>query len=176
MVGPNVVFTVAIRWGRVGSLGSRQVKTFYSSSSMLSWIEKMVWSKKEKGYVEQQRAGAGAPKGSQQSAPPPKAKRPRREPTGKARASKKTYKIYGSKRGKPIHTRVGGRVYIPTGQSKFSKGDNPEVVVGSDGRASVIDPQTGHTQYWDGFDEVKTWVNDLVIEALVTKFNSVLSS
>lgn len=159
---------VLVRWGRRGTTGARQIKYFQSYEAMKDWISMKIRSQLNQGYVEQARPGSS----QQSSAPPPKAKRP--EPTGKARASKKTYKIYGSKRGKPIHTRVGGRVYVPQGTSKFSKGDNPEVSVGSDGRASVMDPKSGHTQTWDGFDEVKKLVDDLVIESLVCKFNDAL--
>lgn len=154
---------VIVRWGRRGTMGQSQVRMFKTRDEMKKWLDKKVREQLAQGYQES--LNANRPNNNNAGTPPPSAKRP--EPTGKARASKKNYKVYGPKRGAKIHTRVGGRVYIPTGQTKFSKGDNPEVAVGSDGRASVMDPKTGHTQTWDGFDEAVKYINRLVLEAVM---------
>lgn len=81
---------------------------------------------------------------------------------------KTTYKIYnGTGTGKavtgssPIHTRIKGKVYAPTGISKFRTGQ--KAAVEPDGEdLKVSDPDTGHTQKWTKRESVEDAVREFV--------------
>lgn len=81
---------------------------------------------------------------------------------------KTTYKIYnGTGTGKavtgssPIHTRIKGKVYAPTGISKFRPGRT--AAVEPDGEdLKVSDPDTGHTQKWTKRESLERLIRDFV--------------
>lgn len=86
-----------------------------------------------------------------------------------AKGGKKTsYKIYnGTGTGKavtgssPIHTRIKGKVYAPTGISKFRPGKT--AAVEPDGEdLKVSDPDTGHTQKWTKRESFERLLRDFV--------------
>lgn len=60
----------------------------------------------------------------------------------------KTYKIYGKLKGAPAHTRLKGKAYVAAADTRFKPGDSA-VVEPKDGRLSVKDPTSGHTQEWE---------------------------
>lgn len=86
------------------------------------------------------------------------------------RAAKTSYKIYpGSKKygGKPVVTRVKGKVYGPSGETQFKPNEQGEMSLGDDGKLSVKKPGSDHTQVWDYVEESGSPRHDaLVREAL----------
>lgn len=95
--------------------------------------------------------------------PPPPKKGP--APGGKLKA---TYKIYGAHHDaqlgtSPLHTRIKGKVYIPTQASKFKKGDEAEIAVEPGGKKlSVKKPDSDHTQTWTAKESFELLIHDLV--------------
>lgn len=87
-----------------------------------------------------------------------------------AKAAKSSYKIYpGSRKygGKPVVTRVKGKVYGPSGETQFSPNEQGEMSVGTDGKLSVKKQGSDHTQTWDPVEESGSPKHDaLVREAL----------
>jgi hypothetical protein len=86
----------------------------------------------------------------------------------KTSASKKdTYKIYGKKAGQPVHTRVKGKVYVPTGQTKFVPGNAARISINND-KAKVSAVDGDWTQTWSPTDEnVASLIDRLVLENIV---------
>lgn len=81
---------------------------------------------------------------------------------------KPTYKIYGAHHdaklgSSPLHTRIKGKVYIPTQTSRFKKGDDAEVAVEPGGKKlSVKKPDSDHTQTWTAKESFELLIHDLV--------------
>lgn len=95
--------------------------------------------------------------------PPPKAPE---APASVSSGKKELYKIYGPQHSPKsgstqLSTRVKGRVYVPSGPSRFKKGQQARMAVDGD-RLSVSDPESNHTQKWKAF------------EALVREFVSLI--
>lgn len=175
--GPYGTFHIIVQWGKIGTSGQMLVHDFPTRQEAQEFRDKLIRSKLRKGYVESRSSmGAGQPpswdevqRRSQAKEPAasskPKAQAPNRQPT---QPKNKSYKIYGRKAGKPIHTRIGGVVYAPTKTSRFKQGDTASVAVGSDGRATIHNPSTGHTQTWDRAQEgLRRIVDRLVFEAII---------
>ena len=77
------------------------------------------------------------------------------EPVPTLKAGKASYKVYkgGARYGnKPVVTRVKGRVYGPSGETKFSPNDQAVASVDGD-KLKVKKPDSDHTQSWDPVDE-----------------------
>lgn len=78
-------------------------------------------------------------------APAGKAAQPPAPAGSKRSGPKSTYKVYnGTGTGKPvigsspIHTRIKGKVYAPTGISKFKANDKPTVAIEPDGKSAKV--------------------------------------
>ena len=158
-------------WGRINSPG--QTETFRFDDQWLAFraFQRRVNEKINKGYKRVGQQNQGAPPKN----PPPSPKdTPKKEPpkadTGKTpRTKKSAYKIYGKKGNSPVHTRFGGAVYTPSGgKTGFSPGNRANVGLGSDGRLSVNDPDSGRTQAWEKSNEsLQRTLNDVVLHHLV---------
>ena len=127
-------------------------------------------SAKARQYAEEalgikKRAAAPAP--APKPAPKPASVAPAAKPAVKG-GKKSTYKIYnGTGTGKavtgssPIHTRIKGKVYAPTGISKFRTGQ--QAAVEPDGEdLKVSDPSTGHTQKWTKRESIEHAIREFV--------------
>ena len=77
-----------------------------------------------------------------------------------------TYKIYGRKGQAPAHTRFQGKVYGAASDTKFKSGDRATVALGTDGRLSVHNSDTGHTQHWTA-EGVDAMLDELLVDALL---------
>lgn len=112
------------------------------------------------------------PNTSSSSTEPSTKEKPRQERS----SSKTTYKIYGKKGTAPVHTRYLGKVYAPSGPTKFKQGDSANVARGTDNRLSVNDPKTGHTQAWDEKNESRLMntINELIVEHLTEQVTRAL--
>lgn len=164
-----------VKWGRVGSAGQTTKHEFTSILKARKAYWDLIDSKRTKGYVEQPQ-GSGttgktppnAPPPHQGPPPPPKGQKPEQKPpTGKGQPGKKDYKIYGKKGKAPVHTRFGGKVYAPTGPTRFRNGDKASVGLGSDGRLGVHS-QDGRNQTWDASNEsVQVLVDEMVTQFIV---------
>lgn len=60
----------------------------------------------------------------------------------------KTYKVYGKMKGAPAHTRLKGKAYLAPGDTKFKSGQSVGVEP-KDGKLSVKDVNSDHTQIWE---------------------------
>lgn len=152
--------TVYVRFGRIGALGQSKSFPFTDDISAIKFARKKISEKLDKGYSEQTSPAspnAGAPPRSPAS---PSATNPARTTT------KDTYKIYGRKGHAPACTRYRGKVYDAPGDTKFKQGDQAKVALGSDGRLSVHDTKTGHTQHWYA-EALRRLVDDLIIDEIV---------
>lgn len=167
---------VKVRWGRIGSEGSVNVKSFGGNvANARKWRRAMINSKLSKGYVEVTPApGRGA------APPPPAANTAAGAAAGASpRPSKDSYKVYGWRQGRRVvrvggklyGTGTGGRVMDPTSaaggyQTRFNANDRAQVT--KDGnRMKVKKPDSDHTQTWDPIDEVRQVIDDMVIDMLV---------
>jgi curved DNA-binding protein CbpA len=166
----NGISYVEVGWGRLGTVGQKKVYKFDSEIKALMYIRRMINQKMSKGYVEGSTPNPSSQQQKSSNTPPPAANEPNKSKPEPGAAGKE-YKIYGRKAGKPVHTRYKGRVYTPSGQTKFKPGNKAQVGLGSDGRLSVHgkDPQSGNwTQSWDETNEsLKTTINNLVLEFIV---------
>lgn len=161
-----------VTWGRIGTLGQAQTKSFPSRESMMTWIQTMISSKLAKGYAERnaQQAPPPPPKPSERAAAGNTHNKPKPEPKTTTAKPGKTgeYRIYGKKGSAPVHTRFGGKVYVPHKTSRFKNGDRAKVGLGSDGRLSVNRPSDNWTQVWDASNEsVNIMIDELVAQYLV---------
>ena len=154
--------TVTVGWGRVGRTGQTKQKTFRSFYHAAKWVEDMVWKKVSRGYKRTETPNPG-----QQQSPPPRGQtspgqQPRRQTSPQ---SKSSYKIYGRNKGSPLHTRIKGRAFMPTGASKFHVGDKASISFDDKDNIKVKNDDTGHTQSWKGesFDRL---IDDMLIEVL----------
>lgn len=158
--------TVTVRWGRVGTPGQTKTFNFDNDVHAIVFARNKISEKLGKGYREQPvgpasnqppRTSTGS-RSTAQSPPPPAANRPRQ-------TSKSTYKIYGKKGNAPAHTRYQGKVYVGASDTRFRAGDQATVALGTDGRLSVHDPETGHTQHWtsEALEHViKTMISEVI--------------
>jgi curved DNA-binding protein CbpA len=128
-------------------------------------------------YIEHTtiRNGATLCSGSDKNAPTSSA-------TSKAQTNKSgkktTYKIYPRIRGKkpgsnsigswPVHTRVKGQAYAGDYDTKFAAGEQAEVSI-DNGKANVKKTGGEHTQTWDPVEEVRQYINDLVLSEIVNE-------
>lgn len=83
------------------------------------------------------------PKPAPETTPTPEAPKP--EP---ASPSGPAYKVYGKMKGAPAHTRVKGKAYLAPGDTKFKSGQRVKVEP-RDGKLSVKDQNSDHTQTWE---------------------------
>lgn len=159
--------TVTVRFGRIGTQGQTKTYTFPTEQRATVFARRKISEKLDKGYREQAQQGPSAapppppPKSSAAPPPPPPAAKTAARP-----ASKSTYKVYGRKGKAPAHTRYQGKVYGAPADTKFKAGMQATVMLGSDGRLSVHDPATGHTQHWYA-ESLQRLVDDLVIDELL---------
>jgi len=100
-------------------------------------------------------------------APAGKAAQPPAKQAEKPKGPKTTYKVYnGTGTGKavtgssPIHTRIKGRVYAPTGISKFKPNDKASVAIDPDGKSAKVT---------DG-DRSQVWTHREAFEQLIGEF------
>ena len=164
--------TVYIRFGRIGTPGQRKMHNFADELTAIKFTRNKILEKLDKGYREQAppSASTGSPPRSAAPPPPPppKAASPNTPPPAPkpARpATKGTYKIYGRKGKAPAHTRYQGKVYGAPADTKFKNGDKATVALGSDGRLSVHNPDTGHTQHWYS-ESLERLVDDLILDEM----------
>ena len=157
---------VKVGFGRIGSTG--QLKSFPFSTEMdaMKFMRTKINQKLDKGYVERSDPRWTPPAAS---APPPKTASPSSAAAPKPAsrtASKSTYKIYGRKGNAPAHTRYQGKVYGAAPDTKFRAGDQADVRLGSDGRLSVHNSKTGHTQHWTS-EVLERLVDDLILDEII---------
>ena len=154
---------MTVGYGRIGSSGQVNNETFSDEFAAIRFMRNRIEQKLGKGYVERSSPGsAGTP--PPKAAPPPSASPPR-QPSSRT-ASKTTYKIYGRKGQAPAHTRYQGKVYVAAADTKFKAGDQATVATGNDGRLSVHDTKTGHTQHWYA-EALERLVVDLILDELL---------
>lgn len=165
--------TLYVTWGKFGSRGQMKTKTFRDALDAYSAARRLRISKLTKGYA---RMYDETPPGwrSRPQKPAPK-REPRPDPADTARAPgtpKKTYKVYGRKNNRPVHTRYKGKAYGPgpTTNTQFMSGQDAEVTPTDDGHLRVKKTDSDHTQTWDGIDEIdeaRRLIDELVIERIV---------
>lgn len=183
---------VSVGFGRIGTAGQTKTYPFKSEFLAVDFSRRKIDEKLKKGYVEQA-APPGVERDSQRSAAPqpPLKKEPcavcggrgphtpstgheyvprSKAPSGTASqpaptSGTKTYKIYGRKGKAPAHTRYQGKVYGAPSDTRFKNGDRADVAMGSDGRLSVHDRDTGHTQHWQS-EAIQRLVDDLVLDGI----------
>jgi len=167
-------YSVRVGFGRIGSPGQTQVQGFGSSSEMWKWLSRMINSKLDKGYRETNAppGGGPAPRNAAPPPPPPKAKAepapgPEKPKEPSAPRDPNTYKVYGRKGSAPVHTRYKSKVYVGPPDSKFKSGQRATVALGSDGRLSIHDPATGHTQHWTA-ESFAALIDELLVEDLLS--------
>lgn len=106
-----------------------------------------------------ERRSAGALRGvvSDLGQEAPSVERPAREPRvprePAPRKDRESYKIYGKKGGQPVHTRLKGRAYTPTGETGFKPGDSAKLARGDGDTLAVSTMGGDRTQVWSGYDE-----------------------
>lgn len=157
---------VVVGWGKLGTPGQQKVHNFDTDIQAAKFVIRMIDSKLGKGYRE------STSPSSQQAAPPPAptAKKPEPKappPTAARPSSKTTYKVYGKRGNAPAHTRYQGQVYVAASGTKFHGGDKATVALGTDGRLSIHNPDTGHTQHWTR-EAFEVFLDDVLIETLLT--------
>lgn len=167
--------SVTVRFGRIGTPGQTKTHNFPDEYAAIKFARNKISEKLDKGYREQTPPSASSAGPSPRSAaspppppPPPKAQSPNTPPPAPKQArpaSKSTYKVYGRKGKAPAHTRYQGKVYGAPADTKFKQGMQATVMLGSDGRLSVHDPATGHTQHW--YEEsLQRLVDDLILDGM----------
>lgn len=172
---------VHVRWGRIGSEGQTQTKTFPSRWRAMEVAHRMRQNKQRKGYARQTTVPPGVPRPSQApapgtppgAAPGPRPHQPRPEPTGRPRTSQDTYKVYPWRQSRRV-VRVGGKLYgtgtggslSGGGQTRFNANDRLKVSP-DDGKMKVGKADSDYTQSWDPIDEVRQVVEELVLETIV---------
>lgn len=169
--------TLYTRWGRIGSTGQTNSKTYRSSWDARGEAARLQMSKINKGYTPATPPN-NVPRPSQTTAgsAAPGPQRPRPAPTG--RPTKDTYKVYPWKNSRRV-VRVGGKLYgtgvggtLSTGgTSRFNANDRVKVSL-DNGRMKVSNDAGSHSQTWDpiaqadNVDEVRKIVDELVIEMI----------
>lgn len=169
--------TMHVRFGRIGSAGQTNKKTFRTSWEAMSAAARMRRSKVSSGYVRTQTPPT-SPKPSAGDAAPAAGSPPGQRPEAGARPSKDSYKVYPWRNGRRV-VRINGKLYgtgsggrvmdpnHPAGgyQTRFNANDRAQVT--PDGRKmKVKKPDSDHTQTWDPIDEVRQVVDELVLEML----------
>jgi curved DNA-binding protein CbpA len=155
---------VFVRFGRIGTQGQTKTYPFPTEQRAIVFARRKIAEKLDKGYRERTPSAGAAPP----PPPPPKAQSPGTPPpAAKAArpASKSTYKIYGRKGQAPAHTRYQGKVYVAAPGTKFKAGDQATVTLGTDGRLSIHDPKSGHTQHWAA-EALERLVDDLILDEM----------
>ena len=177
--------SLTTRWGRIGATGQTKTKTFRMSHMAKNAGLDLIYDKKSKGYVEVPATARGraAPPPPPPPPPPPRPAAGNAAPgTGGAAGigrQKDVYKVYPYRGGKRV-VRVGGKLYgtrdggrLPDGgNTRFQGGDRASVT--KDGSKMKVGKTDGsnHTQTWDPIDEVRSVVDELVIEMLERIGNS----
>lgn len=177
----NTDSTVTVNWGRKGTEGQTQTKTFPGNYEAMRWARNMIESKLEKGYREAKRPAS-------RNAANPQPEEPRAE-AGAGGGDGKQYKVYGNVKNKDKenfwpHTRVKGKAYAPTGKlkgkSRFYQNDRVSVAVNGkkakvSGKIKDYSPRPAgqpagekdHSQDWDEItQEARRLIDDAVIELL----------
>lgn len=162
--------TVYVRFGRIGTPGQSKSYPFRDEMEAIKFARKKISEKLDKGYREQTAPGASAGPAPRPAAPPPPPPKAATPPPAAAKPAPKpgvkgTYKIYGRKGKAPAHTRYQGKVYGAPADTKFRNGDKATVGLGTDGRLSVHNPDTGHTQHWYS-ESIDKWIDELLNEAV----------
>jgi hypothetical protein len=89
---------------------------------------------------------------------------PKSVPAAKStKGPKDAYKIYGRNGPTPVHTRIKGRVFRPTGVSQFKNGDRAAINMDDKDTISVKNAETGHTQYWKG-ESFNRFIDKIIAE------------
>lgn len=95
---------------------------------------------------------------------------PTNKPAGKS-AVKTSYKVYGGTGGtgrtppgaSSIHTRIKGKVFMPTAKSQFGVGDAADVTVSDDGKTLTLKkPDGDHTQTWAAREGVERVIRQMI--------------
>jgi len=175
------------RWGRIGSAGQTTTEDYSANGMAVHVAQAQINDKRKKGYVEKPRPGRPPPPKAEQPywAKPPSAgtydrpkaeqpdwaKKPKADPANSVRtpgASKDTYRIYGRKNNRPVHTRYKGKAYGPgpTTNTRFNPGQDAKVTRDPDGKLKVKKLGFDHTQTWDPIDEARQIIDELVYEHL----------
>jgi hypothetical protein len=127
----------------------------------------MITEKLRMGYKEKKAQAAGSnPRRSSPSPDPKASPNPSQPKPRQSSSNKTTYKIYGRRGSAPVHTRFKGKVYVGPSDSRFKNKDRATVSLGTDGRLSVNDPKSGHTQHWYS-EAAERLIDDLVINELL---------
>ena len=153
---------VFVRFGRMGSQGQVKKHQFGDELRAIKFVRTKVGQKLDKGYREVQTPASASPPPPPKN-PAPSASAPKPPPT--PGVASKTYKIYGRKGKAPAHTRYQGRVYVAGADTKFKNGDQANVGVGTDGRLSVNDPKTNHTQNWYS-ESYEQLIDDMILDEM----------
>ena len=153
---------VTVEWGKIGFKGRTKQYTFNSNVIAVANARYLASTKEHRGYVQSVRP-------SQTSARPHSSPRQTSRRTSSS-GPKSTYKIYGKIGNSPLHTRIKGRVFTPTGASRFRVGDRPSVSFKDKDYINVKNNDTGHTQSWKGESFVKL-TDDILIEILLSDAN-----
>lgn len=170
-------WAVITTYGRLSTRGSMTAKNFRTLDAAKDFYHHMIDQKLRKGYRERSaqsqyqpppHRGEQAPPPNPQP-PPPTSKNtedpPQRKPPA-AGAPPKSYKIYGrSPKGAKAHTRYKGVVFGAPSDTKFKNGMSATVAMGTDGRLSVHNSETGHTQFWTS-ESFANMAAELIIESL----------
>lgn len=143
-------YTVNVWWGRIGSVGSQKKHKISSLVKATTFIDDMIQSKLKKGYVRSTQAHATGMHSKKAPADEPKEQPKQQASAAQAGAEAgKARVIYGPHHGKPASAHFKGKIYTPQGKTAFSRGMRAQMALGSDGRLSVHDPESGATQAWD---------------------------
>jgi len=165
---------VKVGFGRIGSQGQVKTHSYTSEDRARKFVRDQSLSKLRKGYRAAQIPKEPAPRSTSRQSPPPRASASSastRRPTSHA-GSKTTYKIYGRRGTAPVHTRYKAKIYTGPQDSKFMPNTWADVGLGTDGRLSVHDKKSGHTQHWnaESFDRL---VDELLITEILNELDIV---
>lgn len=147
------------------STGETYQRTFYTDKQAWRWLYEKIKAKTSSGY----KIIPGEPPSQEQSKKRTSSDSPK---TTKSEPNS-SYKIYKGT-GTPgktvvgrsaIHTRIKGRVYMPTGTSKFSPGDKGSISFDDKDNIKVKNDNTGHTQSWKA-ESIDSIIDDVLIEVL----------
>jgi curved DNA-binding protein CbpA len=169
--------TLVTRWGRIGNTGQTTSRKYPWRLDAISDLRRAVRSKLDKGYVEMPVppgfSTRAAPPRNDNPAPAPGAGRGFTSEPGAKPDAKKTYKVYGRKAGRPVHTRYKGKAYGPGPKTntQFVPGQDAEVSMDGE-KLRVKKTTSDHTQTWDPVDEARRVIDELVIEHIVRVANS----
>lgn len=163
---------ILIKYGRIGATGTTKTHTFFSIQKANSFISKLAYKKRIKGYRLYDRdpsdgTTASSYTQSQAKSAYEKAKQDEPKPSSDDTSdATKTYKVYP----RPTHLRYKTKKYVADTNTKFTPDQRVNVSQKDADNVSVKDPNSDHTQTWK-HESVKSIINHIIAEHIVRLMN-----